>query len=308
MKNTLFILLSLGLITILINGCKKEAEIDNPFDKVDYGNKNQFTDTLNQASFAWLQRNVLSLKCATPGCHDSHFEPDFRTPQSSYNTLVWAPIIKNNASQSFEYRVIPFEPSKSVLYERITNCCFVNQNDRMPQDNIGVPLENNLVQAVFNWIKNGARDMNGNVMEKPNLPPNIIGYLATSSNFQVNYSENRIGNEFYNPFIAPDNVAMYVGFLVEDDETAVENLKVNQLRISTDMDNFSNALTYNAVFFNVPGTGKFWIANVATGALPKNTTMYMRYYVSDGQNPTVEYPHNNLIEPFKGFWSFQVHP
>ncbi len=295
-------------VAILINGCKKDTEHPNPFDNINYGNNDQFIDTLNPASFVWLQRNVFQLKCATPGCHDSHFEPDFRTLQSSYNTLVWAPIIKNNAAQSFQYRVVPFEPAKSVLYERIVNCCFVNDNDRMPQDNIGVPLDNNLTQAVYNWIKNGARNMNGQVMEKPNLPPNIVGFLATSSNFQIRYSDNRIDDLYYNPFIAPDNVAMYVGFLVEDDETPVQNLQINRLRISTQMDDFTNSLVYNAVPFNVPGLGFIWIANVATGDLPKNITMFMRYQVSDGQNHVVEYPHNNLIEPYKTFWSFQVQP
>ena len=45
---------------------------------------------------------------------DGSFRPDFRTPDS-YSTLVYHRIIKNNAEESFEYRVIPGNKEESVL-------------------------------------------------------------------------------------------------------------------------------------------------------------------------------------------------
>src|ERR1035437_6295213 len=83
-------------------------------------------------SLYMVHSKVLSVSCALPACHDGSFEPDFRTIESAFNTLVYHPVIKNNSPQSFKYRVVPHQPANSVLYERITNCCFVNSNDRMP--------------------------------------------------------------------------------------------------------------------------------------------------------------------------------
>ena len=142
MKKLIFILGILSSILVFtITSCKKDEVVpENPFDKIDYGDDTPNPDTLNSITLAGLHRNLFVTKCAVPGCHDGNFEPDFRTVQSSYSTLVYAPIIKNNDANEFTYRVIPYDTANSVLYERITNCCFVNADDRMPQDNIGTGL------------------------------------------------------------------------------------------------------------------------------------------------------------------------
>ena len=82
----------------------------NPYDDPNLDPPNN-TDTNyfnNPASFAALQNNVFRPYCANSGCHDGGmFPPDFRTIESSYSTLVYQPVIKNNSSETYRYRVKP---------------------------------------------------------------------------------------------------------------------------------------------------------------------------------------------------------
>ena len=311
-------LLLIVLVTVaLIEACSKDTELPpNPYAQVDYETPPAPVDTLNPISLAAIHRDILHPRCAVPGCHDGNFEPDFRTPQSSYSTLVYAPIIKNNADSTFDFRVIPYNKDMSVLHERITNCCFANQNDRMPQDNIGVPLAEASVQRISNWIMDGARDMMGNVGTYPNQAPNIGYYLAIDQlgiNFTIfSGTENRVDQVFYNPFIMAANTNMVIGIDVQDDSTAVSQLQFNKLRMSYDPDDFSPSAPgyreYITTFFSSPfGPEQFWIANVNTGQFQPGNVVYMRYYVSDG-DATTEMPRDEMPLQYKTYWSFYITP
>ena len=311
-------LLLIVLVTVaLIEACSKDTELPpNPYAQVDYETPPAPVDTLNPISLAAIHRDILHPRCAVPGCHDGNFEPDFRTPQSSYSTLVYAPIIKNNADSTFDFRVVPYNKDMSVLHERITNCCFANQNDRMPQDNIGVPLEEASVQRISNWIMDGARDMMGNVGTYPNQAPNISYYLAIDQlgiNFTIfSGTENRVDQVFYNPFIMAANTNMVIGIDVQDDSTAVSQLQFNKLRMSYDPDDFSPSAPgyreYITTFFSSPfGPEQFWIANVNTGQFQPGNVVYMRYYVSDG-DATTEMPRDEMPLQYKTYWSFYITP
>jgi hypothetical protein len=121
------------------------------------------------ASIVGLYKFIFSKHCDVRGCHDGTFEPNFTTIQSSYYTLVYHPIIKNNRINSFKYRVVPYDTSKSVLYERITNCCFVNDNDRMPQFSDIEKLSAAEIECVGKWIMDGAK----NIDDKTYKPQDI---------------------------------------------------------------------------------------------------------------------------------------
>jgi len=311
-------LLFIVLVSVAVfQGCNEDSELPpNPYDQVDYETPPTPVDTLNPISLAAIHRDILHPRCAVPGCHDGNFEPDFRTPQSSYSTLVYAPIIKNNADSTFDFRVVPYNKDMSVLHERITNCCFANQNDRMPQDNIGVPLEDALVQRISGWIMDGARDMMGTVGTYPNQAPNIGFYLAIDQlgiNFTIfSGTENRVDQVFYNPFIMAANTNMVIGIDVQDDSTAVSQLQFNKLRMSYDPDDFSPSAPgyreYTTTFFSSPfGPEQFWIANVNTGQFQPGNVVYMRYYVSDG-DATTEMPRDEMPLQYKTYWSFYITP
>lgn len=114
-----------------------------------------------------MHQQVLSPECAVSGCHDGHFEPDFRTLSSTFFTTVYHPVTKNNAESEFTYRVVPGDTAASVLHERLTNCCFINENDRMPQLEIGEPLPDSLIAHISRWILAGAPDILGKIAPEP---------------------------------------------------------------------------------------------------------------------------------------------
>ncbi len=303
------------VIVMIQQGCKKKEEDvlpANPFSGVDYGTLPADT-AADPNSLAGLHKNIFQTRCAIPGCHDGNFEPDFRTPQSTYATLVYHPIIKNNAGEIFDYRVVPYKPLNSVLYERITNCCFVNQDDRMPQDNIGVPLGDSDILAIKTWIENGAKDISGNVAEYPNLPPNISPFYAVvdAATYQTNYAEetNRIDSVSYNSFYLPDSTNVIFAFIISDDSTAYQQLQVNQLKLSFDPDDFNTATTLTAQYVHVPppNATDFFGITINTASLPHGQIVYMRYFVNDGDNPnTMQFPTDNLPLAYKTFWSFYI--
>ena len=308
---------------VMIMSCNVEDELPpNPYDEIDYPTPPAPTDTLNPNGIVSIHRDILHPRCAVPGCHDGHFEPDFRTVQSSSSTLVYSRIVKNNADSTFAFRVVPFDTAQSVLHERITNCCFANVNDRMPQDNIGVPLESEYVTRIENWILNGAQNMFGHVADYPNQAPQVAYFAAVdtfeltaviaaaNAGFPLSATGNRIDGVYYNPFVVQANQNFAVLVAIEDDSTALSNLQVNKLKFSYDEDDFSpSAPGYNeqtAQFFAVPGF-EIWYVELNASLFNPNQVVYMRYYVSDGESET-EMPRNDMLIQYKTFWSFYTLP
>ena len=311
------------MATVLFIGCDKDTVIPpNPYDDIVYPTPPAPIDTLDPNTIVALHRDILRPRCSVPGCHDGNFEPDFRTVQSAFSTLVYAPIIKNNADSTFIYRVVPNDTTQSVLHERLTNCCFVNPDDRMPQDNIGVPLQSEYITRIENWIMDGARNMFGEVAQYPNQAPQISYFAAVdtfefsavlaaaNAGFPLSAAGNRIDGVYYNPFVlnAGQNFAMLIA--IEDDSTALSNLQVNKLKFSYDEDDFSpSALGYQertAQFYGIPGF-EIWYVELNASLFNTEQVVYMRYYVSDGESST-EMPRDEMVVQYKTFWSFYVLP
>ncbi len=303
MKRNLFIALIL-LSFVLIN-CTEDSLPLNPYDGVNYGDTTLVIDTVSATSFVRLHRDVLEPSCNIMGCHDGTFEPDFRTVESSYNTLVYHSIIKNNLAEEFTYRVVPNDTTLSLLHERLTNCCFVNQDDRMPQDNIGNSLPESDLQAVTNWILDGAKDITGAIPTEPNNLPNIEYFSVRNATYDSTYSNNRIGGEFYDPFLMPNNEQVNFIFFVEDDQTLPENLLINNLQVSEFKDDFSAAINIPATLY--VAAYEIWVAPFNTAALQSGKTYFMRYTVNDGEHTNnTTYPNNQTSFIFKSIWSFTV--
>ncbi|MEO1451605.1 MAG: hypothetical protein AAFV07_18895, partial [Bacteroidota bacterium] len=118
-----FIHIIMGLS--LVAACRQPVPIlpDNPFDpyrpdSVVQGDNSHIGEVPD--CFAGLHATIFAPTCANSGCHDGTFEPDFRTIESSYNTLVYHPIIKNDPQGQYTYRVKPGSAEQSVLWNRLT--------------------------------------------------------------------------------------------------------------------------------------------------------------------------------------------
>ncbi len=286
-----------------IHSCSQD-NFENPYDQIDYGDVSD-VESASPFSITGLHRDIFQPRCAIPACHDGNFEPDYRSVQSTYSTLVYHPITKNNENLEFNFRVVPFDPEASVLIERLTNCCFVNQDDRMPQDNIGVPLEEELIDAIRQWIADGAKDVFDKVGSYPNTRARILFYVPTNENFERDFSLQRL--ERFGSFILPSqqNVKLVVG--VMDDSTAVVDLINNRVRFSTERDDFSQAVTIDSEYFNANENGEFWVTDFNSSQFPENTAIYFRVYSNDGeQESDTEFPQDDDLFVYKDFYSFIV--
>jgi len=296
----------LGLIiSLFLVNCTEDDLLLNPYDGIDYSDTILVIDTLSSTSFVKLHRDVLGPSCNVMGCHDGSFEPDFRTVQSSYNTLVYHPILKNNLNETFTYRVVPGDTSNSVLHERLTNCCFVNTNDRMPQDNIGNALPQEDLDKVANWILDDAKDITGSIPNEPNNLPNIKYYYVTNTTYDSTYSDNREDGVFYKPFLMPANEQVNFIFRVTDDNTNAGAMLVNELSISEYQDNFTNSIDVTAQIFE--STYHVWILTFDTSILEVGKTYFFRYTINDGENAeNTIYPNHQTSYVYKSMWSFTV--
>ncbi|MDX5321432.1 MAG: hypothetical protein LPK45_09915 [Bacteroidota bacterium] len=291
------VLLSILLASLV--ACYKEVpdSSPNPFVNQNQGTGENEVDSLNPASFEGLHKQIFSVKCAVPLCHDGSFEPDFRTMESAYNNLVYHPVVKNNAANAFAYRAIPYNPEASWLMERVTTDDAVL--GRMPL--YSNPLNEKELQHLRDWINAGCPDWNGNVAVYPNLQPQVL------ARFALNQNNKRIDTAFNGPFPAPFIVAtgssFTLGVQVKDDSTATSALKNLQFKFSYDKDDFTNAQVVNGNFF----VQDFIVAQVNTAMFNPNQTVYFRFYCNDAHHTTpAEFPRNNSPFYYKEYFAFII--
>lgn len=156
-------LLGIGLFFF---GCKAE-EYQNPYDDIEPVEQMMTEENINlePTSMAGLHANIFGKTCANSGCHDGNFEPDFRTIESTYNTLINAPIIKNDPQNSFQFRVVKGDVNASQLVARLTYDIDGNSGIMPlvvePNSDWGMNKDQ-YIQNVKDWIAGGAKDVFGN--------------------------------------------------------------------------------------------------------------------------------------------------
>lgn len=306
------------LLTFLWSCEENVGPPDNPFDDIDYtGGVVIDMPEPDSSSLVGLHTYIFSQSCSVPGCHDGSFEPDFRTVQSTYSSLVYQPVVKNDEQGSFTYRVIPGNPEESWLYFRITTDNSVI--GRMPlYDN---PLTEGQVEALKEWINKGAPDIFGNPFALPNTQPRLVALAAfnVGGGFEVRRDTARVdGNPVY-PFIAGRNFDLDIYLGIQEDSTALSDLQNTRLMMSGNYDDFSNAVSYPATYSSTPkivedynGAGNDalfnWKVSIPAGTvLPQdeNGITFFRFFTQDGDHmEEVEFPTNSQPIEYKLFMSF----
>src|SRR5262245_6009672 len=118
------LLAAMAGVALFYSSCSKDDSEPpaNPYDGVNYDVDTTTEQIPDPFSITGLHRNIFNPKCNVPGCHDGTFEPDFRSVQSAYSTLVYQQVNKVtvNYVDSFTYRVVPFDAANSFIHERIT--------------------------------------------------------------------------------------------------------------------------------------------------------------------------------------------
>ena len=306
MKN--FLLFFLLIICI---SCEEEI---NPFDFNNTSNSNNdtiyFTDP---TSFSALHNNIFSTTCANSGCHDGTFEPDFRTIESSYNSLVYQPPIKNDINNSFNYRVEPGNSLQSVLYHRLI----------IDIDGISgiMPLEseddwdNNkdeYIQNIKDWIDQGAKDMFGNSPSLPNDIPLGRGMVVFNTGQTTNpFSRDASGSVL----ISNSLNSVDVWFSVVDDLLQPNNLQYNKVKKSSSLFNFHTISEENLEVVNTPTNHLGYFSNSINEEYYHKFNLdltnfnvgeivYLKFYVKDDVNPVTEIPSNG--SPFTFLRHFTI--
>lgn len=253
-------------------------------------------DTVDPTTLVGLHKYLFAVKCANPTCHDGSFEPDFRTAESTYQTLVYHPVTKNTSDERFDFRILPNNHEMSWLYERL-----ITTDDVIGRMPLYAPaLSEKELGWVRAWINSGAPDPNGNPSVYPNQLPQIVGFGIFDASFQQFTTRLNGG---VSPLVLPanENVTLYVQ--VEDDSTAFADLQLNQAKFAYDEYDFSQAIVKQAVPFSNIAYG----ASFNTNEFTPGDTVYFRYYVRDDDDPiTVEFPNDESPFYFRIIASFVV--
>lgn len=298
----------------LLNACKEEAP-PNPFEGID-----QQVDTVAVDSFPYedhsliaLQKNVFSPTCANFGCHDGTFEPDFRTIESTYNTLIFHPIIKNDPQGSFEYRVVPYDSDASVLMARLLYD-IDGQSGIMPLESLDSDWDENrekYIEDIRKWINEGAPDVLGNTYSPVDNKPRVLGVVG-----RVDVQNLPRGDANNGPLLVPqEDSSLTLFFAVQDDQTALGSLASTQIELARGPVNFSlshkRALDLMTNSFTAAGfTGDpvdytFKVRLDFTADTLFNTDqLYFRVLADDGVNGTVGIPAENSARYLKRYFSF----
>lgn len=262
------------------------------------------------ASFYSVYKRIFAVSCSRPACHDGTFEPDFRTPQSAYFTTVYHPIIKNDTLGSFSYRIEPFNISKSLLYKRVTTCCFVNENDRMPLTLGRDTLSQEKIALIAAWIQSGAKDICGNTPKLVAPQASIDkSYKVYGNDTTLLYEEhfgsvvNRLENKPYKPLIISGKLKLVtIEINISGGDKDANMQSPATLRVSDNSDDFSHARSFEMKKNN----GHYFI-EFQPGMFEKDKIYFMRVEASTSPRGKINsYPSNTSMYIDKLYWSFIV--
>ena len=245
--------INLWLVLVLFCfGCSevtKENELPlpepdfNPYTDIDYTGEEVEDNPIEPTSFLGLHNNIFSKSCNQPACHDGSFEPDFRTVQSAYASLVNHPVTKNYPTNPLQYRVQPGSTEASMMWHRLTMHNPPNF-ERMPSSGNPIPQED--LDNIEAWILGGAKDIFGDEPVQSSFQPwwrGVIAWLPDSGNFRLDTIRENVVNPFYVPLDQDVTMRFYFQDVNENQDTIFgNNLTFNKLKLSTNAFDFSDAV------------------------------------------------------------------
>lgn len=225
------------LILLFLSSCDDDIKLkDNPLTQEDQKETDIDTNSYDAYGVFGLHKDLFKPTCANSGCHDGNFEPDFRTVESSYYSLINSPVIKADANGGFDLRVKPHDADNSMLIRRLK----VDLNGNSGIMPLGLETNSDypdrkaeFINRLETWINNGAEDMYGNTPSNGNFPPICEGVTV----MQNGVKSPRIG--IYEPVNvdASKSVSMYFSFF---DKETPQNIEALSFQMSTAPDSFVN--------------------------------------------------------------------
>lgn len=215
-------LLYIWFLASVLFACKKNSN-NNPYDEwTDDDKGSAITDkSIDPKTIQGLHKHIFKPTCSNSGCHDGNFEPDFRSIESSYNSLINRLSTNTDPNNpQFSKRVSPGNAANSMLLHRIKEFIPGTQG-KMPLS-VDPGSDWNLkkeqyIQDITDWINNGAKDQFGNSPEAIDFSPQLGGLIVFADGASTPLSH--VG---YNPVTVPagnSTIKIMVAFL--DDKTPV---------------------------------------------------------------------------------------
>lgn len=301
-RNTLILVTLLGILF----SCQKE-ETPDPFLDVT---QNQDTvgfviDNVDPNSFAGIYQNVFKPTCSNVGCHDGTFEPDFRTMESAYNTLLFQEPIKNDGS--YPFRVSPGSIGESVLIARMENTISPPMPIQIEPDSDWPEKGAEYIENMKQWIRDGAKDIAGNT---PTIEFPQVQLAGAEMKYDTLWLARKGG-----AIIIPDSTptpTLYFSF--KTGEYSTDDLGEIDIQFSPSLDDFSSAISYQ-LEKNRPVVGRGWNNDAVefTHHLPLNprmqfdTTVTQWFFKIETQlanHPKVSIPTEDGIFYIKNYMSF----
>ncbi|MES2618329.1 MAG: hypothetical protein V4613_10640 [Bacteroidota bacterium] len=299
---SIIIALVLLICSSVITGCKKNKGSDNPFDDWTTNDRGPVMQDLSidPNSIAGLHKNIFKPTCANSGCHDGNFEPDFRSIESAYNSLINR-MATNTDPQNpqFTKRVVPGDAANSMLLHRI-NTFIPGTQGKMPlsyDPGSDWPTKKaEYIQNIVTWINNGAKDQFGNSALSYDFPPQMAGLIAFADG-----SSTPLPHSGYNPVEIPagtNTVKIMVAYT--DDKTAVNQFGTTTLNYSLNPNSYTGSESPMSVETNPVSAKGFLGTNVdywhsitltvsTMGAAP-NDVLWIRTETTDNVNPAIYIP------------------
>jgi hypothetical protein len=310
----LTLMISFVAIGFVMQSCKKDPVI-NPYDQYKPKPDSLAGDSLDPASIQGLHKNIFKPTCANSGCHDGTFEPDYRTIESTYNSLVYQGIIKNYVSAPLQYRVKPGDAANSMLLKRITEdidgISGVMPLVIDPKSDWPTKKEQ-YIANLSTWINNGAKDVMGNAPSSLNLLPQMSGFYVASMGSTTSFGRNTNGVCLIPT--SSDNIDLYFSFL--DDYTSASSLTVNEISFSLSANHFEASTPFSLTivtpfsdngFSGMPVnyTHKYSFSNLRS-TYPTGSQVFVRVKIKDDANPAVSIPSGESLPVIIQYFSFIV--
>lgn len=302
---------------LLVVACNKDQPFENPFD--DPNNQPPVDTTtaeaLDPASIEGLHHNIFRPTCANSGCHDGTFEPDFRTPESSYATMVYHPVIKNDPSGTYNYRVMPGNADLSVLINRLT-VDIDGLSGIMPlalePDSDWESKKAEYIQNVRDWINNGALDMSGNPPVIGNQLPQINGVIAYADG-AATILERKPGKGAI--LVPPGTSSLEIWVSLTDADIATTDFTHNKIRFSNKINDFEASTEEDLTMLMTPLAEEGYFTDVVdyyhkytldVSGYGPGTQIFLRVYVQDNGEEIIEIPSYGSANYIKDYASFEM--
>lgn len=317
-KKQLYILLA--FISIFNVSCKKDSGADssNPYDTWNTTTRGEIMPDLkiDPNTIQGLHKNIFKPTCANSGCHDGNFEPDFRSIESSYNSLINR-LATNTDPQNAQFvkRVVPGDPDVSMLLHRILTYIQGSQGQMPLTTDPGSDWPTKKLQYIeniTNWIKDGAKDQFGKSALDNDFKPQIAGMIVFA-----NGSSTPLPHANYQPVeLPPGTSSIKIMIAFADDKTAVNLLGPTTLNNSLNPNDYTGTeqtMTTESSPYSAKGVlgtmVDYWHSitlQVSNLGAVSNDVIWFRTQTSDKVNPAVYIPETTTSFNLKKYFAIRI--